>query len=108
MSSDPPERRLTSFAAVLAQRWSRRDLLATAAGSGLLAGALIPRSDKEKQALAPLGKRLAEGAGAALAAAKETGKEQLSASMISKDAARDGARRIFDSALQAAKGEKAA
>ncbi|MCP5329294.1 MAG: PhoX family phosphatase [Steroidobacteraceae bacterium] len=39
MSSEPPERRLTSFAAVLAQRWSRRDFLATAAGSGLLAGA---------------------------------------------------------------------
>ncbi|WP_326524462.1 hypothetical protein [Sphingomonas sp.] len=70
---------------------------------GLIAGALIPRSEREKDMLKPVGKRLAEGAGAALAAAKETGKEQLSASMLSRDAAREGARKIFDSALTAAK-----
>lgn len=75
---------------------------------GLVAGALIPRSDREKKALEPVGKRLAEGAVAALAAAKETGKEQLSGTMLSRDAATEGARKVFDSALQAAKGTKAA
>lgn len=75
---------------------------------GLVAGALIPRSDREKKALAPVGKRLAEGAVAALAAAKETGKEQLSGTMMSRDAATESARKVFDSALQAAKGTKAA
>lgn len=75
---------------------------------GLVAGALIPRSNREKKALAPVGKRLAEGAVAALAAAKETGKEQLSASVLSRDAAAESARKVFDSAVQAAKGAKAA
>ncbi|MES2338582.1 MAG: hypothetical protein V4537_10835 [Pseudomonadota bacterium] len=70
---------------------------------GLIAGALIPRSDREKAALKPVGKRLAEGAVAAVAAAKETGKEHLNASVLSKDAAKQSARAIFDSALSAAK-----
>lgn len=70
---------------------------------GLIAGALIPRSEREKQVLQPVGKRLAEGAVAALAAAKETGKEQLTASVLGKDAAKEGVRKVFDSALNAAK-----
>lgn len=70
---------------------------------GLIAGALIPRSNREKSALKPVGKRLAEGAVAALSAAKETGKEQLSASMLSKDAAKESVRKVFDTALAAAK-----
>lgn len=70
---------------------------------GAVAGALIPRSEREKAALAPIGKRIAEGATAAIAAAKATGKEQLSASVMSKDAAKEGARKVFESALSAAK-----
>lgn len=70
---------------------------------GLIAGAFIPRSDQEKKALRPVGKRLAEGAAAAVAAAKETGREQLSATMLSKDAAKESARKVFDSAVAAAK-----
>jgi hypothetical protein len=74
---------------------------------GLIAGALIPRSEREKSALQPVGKRLAEGAVAAVAAAKVTGKEHLNASVLSKDAAKQSARAIFDSAVSAAK-EKSA
>ena len=70
---------------------------------GLIAGALIPRSEREKTALKPVGKRLAQGAVAAVAAAKETGKEHLNASVLSKDAAKESARAVFDSALTAAK-----
>lgn len=70
---------------------------------GLIAGAFVPRSEREKTALRPVGKRLAEGAVAAIAAAKETGKEQLSASVLSRDAAKESARKVFDSALSAAK-----
>ena len=70
---------------------------------GMIAGALIPRSDREKSALKPVGKRLAEGAVAAVVAARETGKEHLNASVLSKDAAKQSARAIFDSALSAAK-----
>lgn len=75
---------------------------------GLIAGALIPRSEQEKRALKPVGKRIAEGAVAAVAAAKATGKEQLSTSVLTKDAAKESARKIFDSALQAAKEKKPA
>jgi hypothetical protein len=74
--------------------------------AGLVAGALIPRSEREKKALAPVGKKLAEGAVAALAAAKETGKEQLSAGVLSRDAAKESARKVFSSALDAAKAGK--
>ena len=71
---------------------------------GLIAGVFIPRSARETKALQPVGKRLAEGAVAAVAAAKATGKEQLSGSVLSKDAAKQGARAILDSAFAAAKG----
>lgn len=71
---------------------------------GLIAGAVVPRSEREKAALRPMGKRLAEGASAAVAAAKETGKEHLNASLLSADTAKQSARAVFDSALAAAKG----
>lgn len=71
---------------------------------GLIAGALIPRTESEKKVLKPVGKRLAQGAAAAVAAAKETGKEHLNASVLSRDAATASMRAVFDSALNAAKG----
>jgi len=70
---------------------------------GLIAGAFVPRSAQEKKMLKPVGKRLADGAVAAVTAAKATGKEQLSGTMLSKDAAKEGARKVIDSALAAAK-----
>ncbi|URW76822.1 hypothetical protein M9980_06410 [Sphingomonas donggukensis] len=70
---------------------------------GLLAGAFVPRSKQEKTALKGVGKTLAEGATAAFAAAKETGRQQLSGSMLSRDAAAESARMVFDSAVEAAK-----
>ena len=77
--------------------------LAGGVAAGLVAGALIPRSEREKAVLQPVGRRLAEGATAAIAAAKATGKEHLSASVMSRDAAKEGARQVFGSALAAAK-----
>jgi hypothetical protein len=73
--------------------------------AGIVAGAVIPRSERERSALAPLGKRLAEGATAAVAAAKETGKEQMSGATLSRDAAKETARKVFESALGAARGK---
>lgn len=70
---------------------------------GLLAGAFVPRSQQEKKALKGVGKTLAEGATAAFAAAKETGKQQLSGSVLSRDAATDSARKVFESAVEAVK-----
>ncbi|MBM3928746.1 MAG: hypothetical protein FJ335_09845 [Sphingomonadales bacterium] len=73
---------------------------------GLIAGALIPRTDGEKKMLRTVGKRLAEGTTAALVAARETGKEQLSSAVLGREAAKEGARKVFDSALSAARGDK--
>lgn len=55
---------------------------------GALAGALLPRSDKEKELLAPVGKRLGETARQALAAAKDAGQQELDNAGLSRDAAR--------------------
>ena len=72
--------------------------------AGLVAGALIPRSERERATLAPLGQKLSDGAHAAIQAARETGKAQLTASLLSPDAAKESARTVFDSAVQAVKG----
>ncbi|WP_325490367.1 hypothetical protein [Sphingomonas sp.] len=71
---------------------------------GLIAGALVPRGEREKQVLKPVGRRIADGAKAAVVAARETGKAQLSASLSGADAARDGARKVLESAIDAARG----
>ena len=81
-------------------------VLAGGIAVGLIAGALIPRGDREKEALRPVGKRIADGAKAAFTAAKETGKEQFSGAVMGKDAAKEGARKVLESALGAAKGSK--
>lgn len=85
-------------------------VLAGGLAVGLVAGALVPRSERERQALDALGKRLAEGAIAAGAAAKQSGKEQLSAALFSRDGAREGVAKVMESAVTAAKdaGTKAA
>lgn len=70
---------------------------------GLIAGALIPRGAQEKKLLGTVGKRLAEGATAALVAARQTGKEQLSSAVLGRDAAKESARKVFDSAVTAAR-----
>ncbi|KQN26167.1 hypothetical protein ASE86_08430 [Sphingomonas sp. Leaf33] len=73
---------------------------------GLIAGALIPRGDREKKLLGTVGQRLAEGATAAVIAARATGKEQLSSAVLGRDAAKESARKVFDSAVTAARGIK--
>lgn len=62
---------------------------------GALAGALIPRSAREKQLLAPVGKRLGEGARAAVAAAREAGQAELEQRGLTADAGRDQVRSLL-------------
>lgn len=54
---------------------------------GVLAGALLPRSDKEKELLAPVGKRIGDTARAAIATAKEQGLSELETRGFTRDAA---------------------
>jgi hypothetical protein len=68
---------------------------------GALAGALLPRSAKEKELLAPLGKRLADTARQALVAAKDAGRQQLDESGLTRDAAKDRGRELLDGVVKA-------
>ncbi|WP_380879162.1 hypothetical protein ACFB49_20710 [Sphingomonas sp. DBB INV C78] len=54
---------------------------------GAVIGALLPRSEREKAALAPIGGKLNEAAHTAIAAAKAAGQEKLDELGINKDAA---------------------
>lgn len=68
---------------------------------GAIAGTLLPRSAKEKEMLAPLGRQLVERARTAVAAAKEAGKSELDQLGISKGAAKDQARGLADGLVKA-------
>lgn len=69
---------------------------------GALAGALIPRSAKEKQLLAPLGRSLGERARSAVAAARDAGASELQNAGLSKDAAKDQVKSLFQGIAKAA------
>lgn len=70
---------------------------------GVLAGALLPRHDSEHSLLAPLGRRIAKGAGAAARAARDVGLAELTAAGISRDAARDQVKKLVGSVVGAAR-----
>lgn len=61
---------------------------------GAIAGALLPRSEKEKQLLAPVGRKLGEGARAAVAAAKEAGRSELESRGFTAEAGREQAKNL--------------
>lgn len=63
---------------------------------GVLAGALIPRSAKEKELLAPIGRRIGETADRAVRAAREAGAQELDQRGLTKDAAKDRGRELVD------------
>lgn len=69
---------------------------------GALAGALIPRSAREKELLAPVGKRLGETARSAIQAAREAGYNELDQRGLTRSAAKDQARGLLDGLGKAA------
>lgn len=56
---------------------------------GVLAGALVPRSARERELLAPVGKRIGDSARAAAQAAREAGQGELANAGLTADAGRD-------------------
>jgi hypothetical protein len=68
---------------------------------GALAGALIPRSDKEKELLAPIGKQIGERVRAATDAARSAGQEEFANLGLTKDGARDQVKTLFDGVTKA-------
>ena len=69
---------------------------------GALLGALLPRSEREAEVLAPLGDKLGTLAKNAFAAAKEAGQDTLDELGVNKDAAREQVDRLIDTASKAA------
>ncbi|WEK42610.1 MAG: hypothetical protein P0Y64_14660 [Candidatus Sphingomonas colombiensis] len=69
---------------------------------GALVAAVIPRGKREKELLAPIGKRVGATAASAIAAAKSAGKSELDSLGINKDAARSQAKSLLDGLVKAA------
>jgi len=69
---------------------------------GALVGTLLPRSQKEKELLAPVGKRLAATAVAAVAAARESGKSEFQNLGLTKGGAKDQVKTLLQNVAGAA------
>lgn len=79
-------------------------MLAGGFAVGAVAGALLPRSDREKDLLRPVGAKLGATAVAALAAAREAGRSELEQRGLTTGSARDQAKSLFDNVAKAASG----
>lgn len=77
-------------------------LLVGALALGAIIAAIIPRGAREKELLAPVGKRVGNAAALALAAAKDAGKAELESLGLTTDAARDQAKSLFQGLAKAA------
>lgn len=69
---------------------------------GLVAGAMLPRTQREAQLLGPVGGRLTDTAKIAAAAARDAGKEAFDELGLNRDAAREQVSKLFDAAVKAA------
>ena len=69
---------------------------------GALVAAVLPRSQREKELLAPVGRKVSAAAAAAIAAAKDAGREELDQLGITKGGARDQAKSLFEGLAKAA------
>lgn len=78
-------------------------LVAGGVALGVVIGALLPRLAREKELLAPVGKRIAEGASAAATAARDAGKAEIEALLPQRDTAKDQISKVIGTAFTAAK-----
>ena len=69
---------------------------------GAIAGALLPRIEKEKELLAPLGAKIGDAARAALDAGKSAGTGALDEAGLSSDQLRSQVSKLVEQALKAA------
>lgn len=78
-------------------------VLAGGIALGVVIGALVPRLAKEKELLAPVGRKIADGASAAAAAARQAGQAELDNLLPGRDAAKEQIGKVIGSAFTAAK-----
>jgi hypothetical protein len=76
-------------------------IVAAGLALGALGGALLPRSDKEKELLAPIGKQLGERVRAATQAARSAGQEEFANLGLTKDGAKDQVKTLFEGVTKA-------
>lgn len=69
---------------------------------GVIAGAMLPRSEREGTVLRPIGARLKQGFVAALKAARDTGMSELASAGISQAAAKVQVNKLLDAIGNAA------
>ncbi|WP_339348121.1 hypothetical protein [uncultured Sphingomonas sp.] len=69
---------------------------------GALVALVVPRGQREKELLAPVGRKVAAAAVAGLAAAKEAGRAELDQLGLSKGAAKDQAKSLLQGVVKAA------
>lgn len=69
---------------------------------GAIAGVLLPRLEKEKELLAPLGAKIGDAARAAIEAGKTAGQEALDEGGLSTDALRGQVNKLVEQAIKAA------
>lgn len=79
-------------------------VLAGGLAIGAIAGALIPRTEREKELLRPVGDKLGTLAAAAIAAAKDAGRAEMESRGLTKDSARDQVKSLFQNVGKAASG----
>lgn len=82
-------------------------LLAGGVAIGVAIGMLLPRLERERKALGPVGRKLAERATATVSAVKEAGREEVSAFIPGRDAAKERVSALFGNIIDAAKGASA-
>ena len=69
---------------------------------GLIAGAMLPRTEREAQLLGSVGKGVTDAARTAAEAARDAGKEAFDEIGLNRDAVRNQVSNLFDAALKAA------
>ncbi|UZK66824.1 hypothetical protein [Sphingomonas sp. M1-B02] len=79
-------------------------LVAGGIAVGALVGALLPRLDKERELLDPVGRKLAERATAAVGAAKEAGRQEIDSLIPNKDDTKERVTALLGNIVDAAKG----
>jgi hypothetical protein len=82
-------------------------LLAGGVAIGVAIGMLLPRLQREREALDPIGRKIADRATATVKAVKETGREEIDALLPARDAAKEKVSALFGSIIEAAKGASA-
>lgn len=94
----------TRKAAARAGKAMEANPLAVVAGGiaiGLAAGALLPRTKRETELLAPVGKRLTGVAAGAAEAARDAAKAELGSLPLTKDAAKEQVSKLIDQVAKA-------